>query len=198
MKSMLIKFFSVFFCMFSLSLCAQGTLTDSATGESFPKDISISYNGKQYDLTATGVATRKKLFIKVYSIASYLQKGAAQTKSDTLKAILNDNNAKQVTMKWQREVGVDKIQETYRESLQKSLPNAQGQLKNDVGQFLSFFNQPVRKGDTTIIKWLPGGYIEVDFNGTKVGSVVNKDLAAGIWNVWFGEKSPVNRDNLLQ
>lgn len=196
MKS-IISLFAVFCCMFSLSLQAQGNITDSATGESFPRDITINYNGKQYDLVTTGVSTRKKLFVKVYSIASYLQKGAAQNKSDVLQALLNDNNAKQVTMKWVRDVGVDKIQETYRESLSKSLPNAQGQLKNDINQFLSFFNTPVRKGDVTNIKWLPGGYIEVDLNGNKVGSLVNKDLAQGVWKVWFGDKSPVNRDNLI-
>lgn len=197
MRSMLIASLSVLFCSLFVGLNAQDTISDPATGESFPREVKIDYNGKQYDLAVTGVATRKKLFIKVYSIASYLQKGASKSKGDLQQAIMSDDNAKQVTMKWLRAVGPDKIQETYRESIHNAIPNAQGQVRNDIDKFLSFFNSGVNKGDTTVIKWLPGGYVEVDLNGNKVGSVVNKDLAAGLWNVWFGAKSPVNKEALL-
>lgn len=179
-------------------LSAEDSIVDSSTRESFPKEVSFDFNGKQYQLDATGVATRKKLIVKVYSIASYLQKGVAKPGADNLAAILSDENAKQLTMKWVRAVGGAQVQETYQESLHKVFSEeAYAQLKGVIDTFLTFFSAGAEKGDVFVLRWIPGGNVEVLINNKKVGSVTNAAFAKGLWNVWFGSKSVVNSQDLL-
>ncbi len=189
--------------LFSNVQAAQGTdavaqeITDSATGIAFPSEVSFDYEGKNFQLEATGVSTRKKLIIKVYSVAHYLQK-KPEGNQDRLQQILTDANAKQLTIKWVREVPVEKVQEGYEESLKSAIPEpAYTQLQAAIKTYIAFFNQGINKGDEHVIRWIPGGVIEVQINGKTVGTIKNAEFAKGLWNVWFGTKSVVNRDNLM-
>lgn len=191
-----ISFFSL--ALFSSGVFAADTLTDSATGETFPSTVSFDHAGKKYQLNATGVATRKKLFVKVYSLAHYLQDGAAVNKANAFSTILSDDYAKQATMKWVRDIPAGKIQEGYEESFKAAFPEPKHtQLKNEIDTYISFFNHDMKKGDEYDVRWLPGGYVEVIINGTSAGSVQDKDFAKGLWEIWFGSKSVVNRDDLI-
>ncbi len=172
-------------------------ITDKSTGESFPKEVSFSAGGKDYKLDATGVSTRKKLIIKIYSVAHYLQ-NAENFKNNLLAAIMSNDNAKQLTIKWVRAVPKDKVTEAYQESFKTAIQDpAYTQLQPQIGTYLGFFNHDVQKGDTHILRWAPGGLIEVEINGTKVGTITNPEFAKGLWNIWFGQKSVVNRDALM-
>ena len=71
-------------------------------------------------MQATGVATRKKFFVKVYSVASYLQDGA-NPGGDVVQAIMQDQKAKQLTLKWVHEASPEKVQDGYRESFRNAV-----------------------------------------------------------------------------
>lgn len=184
------------------SVCSFGfaneTFTDKTTGEVFPKDVSFEYDDKKYELQATGSATRKKFFFKVYSIAHYLQKGVTAPASDKFQPILSDDYAKQLTMKWVRDVGSDKVQEAFQESFHKIFSEQEyGKLSGEISNFLKFFQRNAVKGDEYILRWIPGGIVEVLVNGNKVGSVTSKEFAKGLWTIWFGPKSVVDRNDLV-
>lgn len=197
MQILALRFFSLFFCLSSLFVYAEGEVRDNSTGVTFPREVSFEEDGKQYQLQATGVATRKKFFVKVYSIASYLQSGF-DTQKDILPEIMSNDTAKQLTMKWVHEASSAKIVETFKDSFHNSLSDADyNRLQGEINKFLQFFNQDVQKGDEHILRWLPGGRIEVIINGKNVGNVTHKDFAKGLWNIWFGQKSPVNRGDLI-
>lgn len=184
-----------FFCAFNLH--AANDVIDKATGESFPTTISFENQGKKFELDITGVATRKKLLFKVYSVAHYLQKGVV-IGSDPIQAILSDDNAKQLTIKWVRDVPGDKVRDGYEESFKTAISGPDyAQLKSAIDTYIGFFNQDVKKGDVHTIRWIPSGIIEVQINGKVVGKVTSPEFAKGLWNIWFGNKSVVNRDNLL-
>ena len=188
----------LFLSTFTFQLGAQETIKDNISGELFPKTVSFDHNGKQYHLEATGATTRKKLIIKVYSLAHYLQKKEGRNAGDRFQSILRDDVAKQFTMRWLHNVDVDKIQEAYQDGFRKNLsPDVYNRLQNEIDQFISFFNQPAKKGDEYILRWIPGGMVEVHMNGKKAGSVTNPDLARGLWSIWVGDKSIVNRDQLV-
>lgn len=180
-----------------LSASAFADIRDEATGAVFPSEVNFSYGGKDYKLQATGVTTRKKLIVKVYSIASYLQDAASVT-GDKFQAFLSDDKAKQLTLKWVHDVDTTKIKDTYREGFSKAFPSGiSGQLQSDIDKFLGLFKTDVHSGDETVLRWIPGGVIEVSHNGTKQGTVTNPELARGLWSIWFGENSIVNRNNLV-
>jgi hypothetical protein len=182
------------FCACAFNLNAQSEIVDKSTGEVFPKTITFESDGKQYQLEATGVATRKKLIIKVYSIAHYLQKGVAAD----IQNIMSDANAKQFTLKWVHEASADKVQNAFQESFHKVFtPEKYDGLKNEINRFLQFFNQDAKINDEYILRWIPGGHIEVLINGKKMGSVTNQEFAAGVWNIWLGQKSVVDSKELL-
>lgn len=113
------RFLMILFCFFSFTAYAED-IRDSATGETFPREISFQHNGNDYHLHCTGVATRKKFFVKVYSVANYLQDGATSTSADAFQHMLEDDNAKQLTLKFVRDVGADKIVEGYQDSFKRS------------------------------------------------------------------------------
>jgi hypothetical protein len=183
------------FCAFNLQ--AANDVTDKATGESFPASVSFEDQGKKFDLDITGVSTRKKLMFKIYSVAHYLQKGVI-TSSDPLQAILSDDNAKQLTIKWVRDVPGDRVREGYEESFKTAISSPDyTQLQSAIDTYIGFFDHDVKKGDVHTIRWIPSGIIEVQINGKPVGKVSSPEFAKGLWNIWFGTKSVVNRENLL-
>lgn len=194
------KFFFFIFCFSFLSLFiyADNEIQDPSTGVVFPSEVSFEYNGKEFHLQATGVSTRKKFFVKVYSIASYLEK-RADTSGNILQAIMQTDQAKQLTMKWVHEASIERVRNGYQESFQNTLTSDQyGQLRNEIETFISFFSQAVQKGDEHILRSLPGGVVDVIINGRRVGSIPNQEFAKALWSLWFGEKSVVNRDQLLK
>lgn len=191
----------LFICVFSFSfgLLSREDVTDNSTGITFPGTVSFQEEGKEYDLDITGVATRKRLIVKVYSIAHYLQRNAEQKHGKTImEDIMSDEYAKQFTIKWARGVGVDKVKEAYQQAFVRVFPGQkQQQLSREISKFFTFFNHPAQKGDEYIIRWVPGGHVELIINGRAVGGITSVDFARGLWNVWFGEKSVVNRNDLI-
>jgi len=190
--------FLSFFCLLSHCLWAQQEVRDNATGATFPSEVTFEYDGKEFYLMATGVATRKKFFIKVYSIVHYLEKGVEGAGNDIFQEIMRDDIAKQLTLKWVRDVPAQRVQEGYHESFQAALSgNELDQLHNDINRYIQLFNQNVQKGDIHVLRWLPGGIIEVFINGNRVGNISGQDFARGLWSIWLGNKSVVNRNNLV-
>lgn len=183
---------------FSGSMNAENTIKDNSTDQTFPVEVSIDSNGKSFKAQATGVATRKKLIVKVYSIAHYIEDAASFNKSNFFQEVLKEGKAKQFTMKWVRDVPVDKVQEAYHDSFNKVLAGkGTPQVNQSVEKFLTFFNAEAKKGDEYVLRWIPGGTVDVQINGKNVGVVTDKDFAAALWSIWFGENSVVNRDQLI-
>lgn len=184
------------FCLAFLQISAQEETQTAVLTTDFPKEISFSHDNHEYHLSLTGVALRKKLIVKVYNVASYLQSDAP--KGDILNEIMQDSFAKQLTLKWVHDVDKNRVVNGYRESFENALSTTEkSQLQSEINQYLSFFQNDVKKGDVHVLRWLPGGYVEVLVNDQKVGSVTNPNFAKGLWSIWFGPKSVVNREQLI-
>lgn len=195
MKFIYMGFLAISLCF---SCIGSAEIKDPATDATFPSEVTIDSKGKSYKLQATGVATRKKLIVKVYSIAHYIEDAASFSKNNFFKEVLKDGKAKQFTMKWVRDVPADKVVEAYHDSFNKVTAGKENaQLAEHINKFIAFFNQEAKKGDEYILRWLPEGLVEVNINGKNVGSVSNKDFAVALWTIWFGENSVVNRDQLI-
>lgn len=185
------------FCLAFLQTHAQEETQTAVLSQDFPKEISFSENNHEYHLSLTGVSLRKKLIVKVYYVASYLQSDAPQG-GDILNEIMQDGLAKQLTLKWVHDVDKNRVVNGYRESFENALSETEkNQLQSELNQYLSFFQNDVKKGDVHVLRWLPGGFVEVIINDQKVGSVTNVNFAKGLWSIWFGPKSVVNRDQLI-
>lgn len=174
------------------------TVTDKGSGATFPAEVNFEQNGKKYHLALTGTATRKKFFVKVYGVASYLQDGGAPAAGDKYSEFFNDAKAKQLTIKWVHEAPADKVRDQYVESFKTNVsPEDLNRLQPEINTWLSFFNRDIQKGDEQVIRWIPGGIIEFSVNGQKVGSINNEAFARGLWSLWFGPNTSFDKAALV-
>lgn len=184
---------------FSGNAYAADTIVDKATGVDFPSQVTFEFGDANYTLEATGVATRKKFFIKVYSIAHYLQDPVKGNAADVLLEVFNDSKAKQFTLHWVRGVDASRIHGGFAESFEKTMTDAEKtSLKAETEKFLGFFTHDVKAGDLSVIRWIPGGTIEVLYNDTVVGNIVSQAFAKSVWDIWFGPHSVVEKDRLIE
>lgn len=190
-KSLFFSFLSVAGLAFGMS---HADLVDQSTRVSFPEEVSFDYQGKKYQLEATGVATRKKLFIKVYSVASYIEDPSKLKGADLFANIIDSNAAKELLIIWVRSVDQKRVQDGYRESLSKVIPA--GTLKEETEKYIGFFSN-VNHKDEHVIRWLPDGTVVVLINGQEKGSIKNEAFAKDLLSVWFGPNSVVNKSDLI-
>lgn len=177
----------------------QADVKDPATGISFPETASFSEGGKTYNLDLTGVATRKKFFIKVYSIASYLQSPIKGEMQPVMEQIFDSTKAKQLTLIWARSVDTAKIKGAYNEAFKGDLPGDKyAALQPQIDEFLGYFSQDSKKGDNYTLRWAPGGILTVLINDKNVGQIKNDEFAAAVWKIWFANDDVVKRQDLLQ
>lgn len=200
------KFGFTSLCVAAFTLCcgflsAVGTedqLVDPSTKLVFPKEVTFSSGGHDYHLSATGVATRKKFIVKVYSVAHYLQDPAAIHGSDKFQAILDSDQAKQLTLQFDRALTPQQIQEAYRESLEKEMSQSeQKQLQPQIDAFIKLFSNGMKKGDEQVMRWLPDGQLEILVNGNLLSTIGNAQFAKFVWAIWLGSHSVVDRNALI-
>lgn len=181
----------------STTLFAASQVTDPQTGFSFSDTITMENGGESYNLKATGVATRTKFFVKIYSIAHYLQDPPANDEGDIVAQIMNDANAKELTIQWARNVEGSKVQQGYYDAFKKNLSSADYKaLEKEIKTFVNFLISNVAKGEKQHIRWFPGGIIQVTIEETVQGQIENPAFAAALWNVWFGPNSVVEKNRL--
>ncbi|MEJ2721289.1 MAG: chalcone isomerase family protein [bacterium] len=180
---------------------SQDQVEEPSTKEVFPRTVEFEYNGTDYELQVTGVAVRKKFFVKVYAIAHYMDMEVADFK-DILKAldtVLSDSYAKQITLDFVRDVGVDDIQKAYRSGFEKNATDEEKEvIAPFVEQFLGYFTKDVEKGDQYILRWIPDGIVLATVNGETYGPIANVTFAKALWRIWLGDKSPVDRKKLVE
>lgn len=181
-----------------LALCLI-PLTFLLGEETFPSEISIDAEGKKYDLQLTGVSTRRKFGIKVYDVAHYLEKGASHGSGDKFEQILTDGKAKELYMKWVHAATPTQMKDGYLDSFKNSLSLSDHEkLLPKIQEYVGFFNERIKKGDVMVLRWLPGGHIQLLLNDKEMGRISDSAFAKALWSLWFGPKSVVNRDNLIK
>lgn len=198
MRTLSIFLVGVFVLFGSVAGAVEGKIEDSTTRVEFPDKVVFESSGKQVEMKATGVATRSKFFVKVYSVAHYLQDPVAGDNNKIFEEIFDRSKAKQLTLTWVRGVDTKRIQDGFQESFEKTMTREDhDRLLSEIKEFIAFFDKDAKEGDRYVIRWVPEGKIEVEINGTKRGEVTNIDFAVATWGIWLGPKSIVNRNKLI-
>jgi len=181
------------------TLPAQEVAKEPSTGKSFPVRITVTHEGKTYPLTLTGTTVRKKLIVKVYGMAHYMQDPPRGSEEDVVAAVLTDGKAKQLTMEFVRDVDVEKIQGAYRDGFEENATAEELKTITPlVDRFLGYFTAAVKENDRYILRWLPGGTVLATVAGVDKPAIVNPTFARVLWSIWLGEDSIVDREELLE
>ncbi len=154
-------------------------------------DDAITVNG--VDLVATGVALREKTFLKVdvYTIVSYMKKGAAlgENKAASLLAL---EEPKMLQMDLTRGFSNKKLKNAFSEVIEDNYEDL-SPFKDDMDTFLAYFTADAEEGDKLVFAFCPAEGLTTSLNDKELGVITNVEFMKALWTVWFGEE-PANED----
>jgi hypothetical protein len=184
--------------LYGSMLLAQETVKESSTGKTFPATITVSHEGKNFTLALTGTAVRKKIVVKVYAVAHYMQDPPTGKENDLYPAILTDGKAKQLTMEFVRDVTASQIRGAYHDGFEENATKEEMKtLAPLLEKFLGNFSTDVKENDRFVLRWLPGGVVQAQVQGVDKPAITNPAFARILWSIWLGEDSIVDREDLV-
>ena len=202
MKTKSVKLFAI--SLILLPLVITNEVTAEQPQENFSSHVVIEYNNKQFDLGLTGKTIRRKFFLKIYSMAHYMEMGPGiinpgATDNEIYKSILQDNAAKQVSMVFLRSLKASQIKDSLLSGIKSNSSEDEfQQMLPDVERFQQAISSDVEKDDEFVIRWLPDGTLVSLFQGQEISAIRNDRFARVLWSIWFGENPVVNRKSLIE
>jgi hypothetical protein len=164
------------------ALLAFPALAKEREGVQFPETIEAG--GQQVHLS--GVGLRKKLWIKVYLAALYLQNPTKVTE------VITSDQVKRVNMHMLRDLERGKIVEAVQDGFAKNAGPNLPQLKSRLDTFTKAIPD-LKAGQNIVITYVPGRGTLLKAGGGDEVSIEGKDFADALFSVWLGS-SPVDDD----
>src|SRR5438445_246628 len=144
-------------------------------------DDTVNVNGQNLLLNGAGI--RKKLFIKVYVGALYLQ-----AKQKEAAMILAADKPRRMVMHFvYHKVERDKIAEAWDEGLEENTPSASAEVKANFKTLASWM-EDMKSGQQIVLTYVPGTGTPIDVNGHTKGTLAGKATADAILAAWMGPK----------
>lgn len=202
MRPIFLSLFSKTLLLLMACFAFQGTLvaevTDPETNFSFPEQIVLQQEPKDATLLLTGVTTRKKTGIKIYSIASYADQAISFRGRDPFDVLMQTKLPKQLNLKWVRTVDSARLKEGFMETFENVFTYDEFlEYAPLFESFLKVFDQGVKKGDEHVFRILEGKKVLAYFNGELISTVTSKTFARKLYADWLGDKAIVDRDELI-
>jgi len=177
---------------------SEETVEEPSTKKMFPTGVEFDHGGQTYKLSLTGVGVRKKVVFKVYAIAHYMEVAEFADIYKAMDTALGDSYAKQITMDFARDVGVDKIQDAYRKGFEKNATDEEMEvIAPFVDVFVGYFTEDAKENDQYVLRWLPDGIVLTVVKGEERDPIENVTFAKVLWRIWLGEKSIVDPKKLV-
>lgn len=189
------------YCLCGVAAAARpaGTLVEDQTGAAFPAKVVIEDAGTRRQLSATGLAVRRKLIFDIYSMAHYLEDGPPGPRPEVLHDILSDSRAKQIILEFNRDLRAEQVRDGLTDSYAKAAsPEVLRETQPLLQRFLQSIHKNVTKNERFTVRWLPGGRLQGVYDGQVVASVANPTFARTFWSMWFGDHPIVDRDALIR
>ncbi len=175
-------------------------ITEKKTGTEYPDQVTVTVDGQEVTLDATGVGLREKTFLKVdvYTIVSYMAAGADLGADDQGLALCKLQQPKRLQMDLRRSFSRDKLIHAFVEVIEKNYEDM-SPFADEMKIFEGYFTRDARDGDVIVFDYAPQAGLTTTLNGEVKGVIHNPTFAEALWSVWFGRK-PANdglKRNLL-
>jgi hypothetical protein len=149
----------------------------------------------ELSLLGVGLRTRTVFRVKVYAIGLYVadaalagplaaHRGALETPA-FYRDLIGGDFAKEVVLKFTRDVDRPTIQEAMREALV-------GTDRARLDAFVGYFPE-IKTGQECLIRWAPGGTLETVMAGQPRPPIPDRAFAAAVFGVWLGDR-PIQDD----
>jgi hypothetical protein len=148
----------------------------------FPAAIQVQTAGQPARLSLTGAAVRKKAFITIYTIASYLQDGVAAKTAEQLAAA---QGVKVLVLVMERDVAGQDMVDGIRAGIRLNYPaDAFSSELARIGQVLQTMR--LQKGDRVTLIAAPGTGLRCLVAGKADAMVGDPAFARAVWNIYLG------------
>ena len=170
------------FALFSCAVLATQGHAATVAGIQVPDTVRVTEGSPQLSLNGAGV--RKKLFVKVYVGALYLEHRAG-----TVAEVLRQEGPKRVAMHvLYEEISGEKLTQGWEDGFSDNhSPEQMAELRERLDTFNGLF-ETVRKGDLILLDFVPGEGTRVTIRGQKRGTVAGKEFNDALLRVWLGER----------
>jgi hypothetical protein len=157
----------------------------------------VSFPERQDGMTLLGTGVRTKTFlkVKVYAIALYVSDTALSgrlakfrgrtTDPEFYRELVTGDFPKQVVMTFVRDATADQVRDAFHESLP-------GVDRARLDVFSAHFGAP-HEGDSYVVRWVPGGALEVTAAGQAKPPIADKAFSTAVFGIWLGDK-PIQED----
>ena len=197
-------------CFFGLVLmiCSPAAgIKEDSTGVVFEATSDVSAPEGNTTLDCIGAGVRKKWFVKVYACGFYMdaayrteQVAKWKERSPSIKKLhkqeeffnqlVNDEYCRKFVLKFVRDVGGEKIGESFYEGIEENLPeiSSDTKLKEAAAAFVKLFDSDIKENDTIQLIIFTNGKIEARQNERILGSVEHPRLSVGLTAIYLGEE----------
>jgi hypothetical protein len=179
-------------------------VVEPSTEQKFPAQRQV--DGQTY--TLVGVGVRKKVVVKVYAIAIYVEDEPARRDFPALTAraggreharlVAGDAAPQFVTwghfgklavLRFVRDVDADRVREAFREGLEEELGDkATPEGKRTAEAFVAAFDHELKEGQEIELRTWPDGRVAVTVAGARRDLPQSPKLARAIWSIWLGAR----------
>ncbi len=140
-------------------------------------------------LQLNGFGTRKKLFIKLYVAALYVQE-----KVTDANQFLEMEKASCMRLHiTSSKITSEKMIKATREGFEKSTKGNTAPIEGEIETFLAWLKQPIKKGDVLEFAFVPHNATHVLKNGSVLGVIESKEFSSALFGIWIGEM-PAQKD----
>lgn len=164
-----------------VALLASAVWAGELAGIKIPDQVTM--DGATLHLNGMGI--RKKLWIKVYVGALYLE----HTTHSAEEAIAT-KQYRRIEMHFMTNKATKKrMDKAWWEGFEHNSPDKMRVLRGSVEQFVGFFGD-MREGDVIAFTITPKGETKVELNGKLKGTLAGEDFAEALLKVWLGPEPP--------
>jgi chalcone isomerase-like protein len=170
----------------------------------FPDNIIVDYNDEQLELNLTGMTIRKKFFMKIYSMAHYLEmssgvSGFSDSNDKIYENILQQKITKQISMVFLRTLKAEQIQKSLISGIKLNTNEEEyKQILPQLESFIRPITEDVNQSDEFVLRWYSNDTVVSTFQGEQISSIKDRTFARALWSIWFGRHSIVERSALIE
>lgn len=161
-------------------------------GATFPAGLFAGSAEPEPALSPTGQSVRRAYLVKVYSICHYAE---PPLRGD----VFAHAGLRRVELVFALSVGPERLKNEIAKAMRdRATPEEWTRLQDAVRAFEAPITAGVSAGDRIILDWWPDGTLVTRLGERELSRIHDPDFAAAMWGLWLGERSLVNRDDLLR
>lgn len=176
-------FIALTVCMGSFALASE-TVGVNGSNVQYPTAKTATLGEKQYEQKLTGTAMRKKAFINVYTIGSYI---VTEFKGTTPQDLAGADVVKQLHLVLERDVRGGDMANAFETAIRANYPKEFDEELKKLNAMIAAHD--VVKGDQVWITNIPGYGLHINLVGKKQEFIPGVKFSKAVWEIYLGNKN---------